>query len=402
MPDLLYLDTARLGRMSPAAQRAQHDFASLAGEEGGSAYLERFVRHGLTSCPVAMQTRYPGLARWQGVAELKQALRTLAGHRPDLPLLVAHRSAQLMKLAARLLFHPCRNVLTTDLDWPGYRDILEQEARRASRRVTTVAVRDAVLRGHLGESELVERVSACFAREECDGLFLTAVSNWGVRVPTERIVRHLEAAHRLWFVVIDGAQEFCHTPGRLETEYCDLYLTGCHKWLAAYHPMGLGFYGRRRSRGVVDTIAAHMTQAGDLDDPLLRFSGQLESDAHDGANETVNLTPLFTARGAVEDAGAEGALCRRVENLDSVAALAPAAGWCPLRPEAALHSAILLLEAERKVTRSASPQLLHSALRERGVAATVYPGGLLRLSMPPLALTTGELDGLSGALKQLA
>jgi len=37
--------------------------------------------------------------------------------------------------------------------------------------------------------------------------------------------------------------------------------------------------------------------AGDLDDPLLRFTTQLESDALDARTETVNLACLFHARG---------------------------------------------------------------------------------------------------------
>ena len=205
MSDFLYLDTARLGRMSPAAQRAERSLVSLAAEEGNSAYFERTVRRGLRECPLASEERYSsGLGHWAGIGELKQSLRTLARQCPDLPVLVAHRSAQLMKLAARLLFHSCRNVLVTDLGWPAYHDVLAHEAERASRGVTTVEVRTEVLSGKLGEAELIDQVCVAFDRERCDGLFLSGVSNWGVRLPVERIVRRLEKMHRVWFVVVDG------------------------------------------------------------------------------------------------------------------------------------------------------------------------------------------------------
>ena len=49
MPLRLYLDTARLGRMSPRAQRAQFDFVRLAVEEGCTLYWERFLRHGFAA-----------------------------------------------------------------------------------------------------------------------------------------------------------------------------------------------------------------------------------------------------------------------------------------------------------------------------------------------------------------
>lgn len=401
MDDPLYLDTARLGRMSPSAQVAEQSLVALAAKEGNTAYYERFVRHGLSVCPLAAEERYSGLGHWAGVGELKHSLRTLVGHRPDLPVLIAHRSAQLMELAARALYYSCRNVLVTDLGWPGYHDVLAHESRRVKRGMTTVEVRAEVLSGRLGEAELIDRVCAAFGRGRCDGLFLPGVSNWGVRLPVERIVRRLEQAHRVWFVAVDGAQEFCHTPGRLETEYCDLYIAGCHKWLGAHHPMGLAFYGQRRSCKVIDTVAADMTESGDLDDPLLRFSAQLETGTHT-AMETLNLMPLFTTRAAVADACPPGRMWRRAENAAAVAALAPVTGWKPLLPDAPLRSGILLLEAERAEVRSAPSDLLRTRLRDAGVAATVYDGGVLRLSMPALEFTGAELKRLETALCRTA
>jgi len=398
---LLYLDTARLGRMSPAAQQAEIAFVSLAAEEGNTAYFERFVQRGLQACPLTETGRYSGLGHWAGVGELKQSLRILAGHCPDLPVLIAHRSAQLMKLAARALFDSCRNVLVTDLGWPGYHDILEREAQRANRRVTGVEIRAEVLANRLDEAQVIDRLCAAFGDGRCDGLFLSAVSNWGVRLPVERIVRRLEAMHRVWLVVVDGSQEFCHTPGRLSAGYCDLYLTGCHKWLGAHHPMGLAFYGRPRSIRVIDSMVARMTASGDLDDPLLRFSTLLETETT-GATETLNLTPLFTTRAAIEDAGTAEAVSRRIENACAVAAVARTTGWRPVLPALPLRSGILLLEAERTAVRSLPPETLRTKLRDAGVAATVYEGGLVRLSMPATELTATERDRLAAALQQTA
>jgi len=143
--ELLYLDTARLGRMAPGATAAQRDFATLAAEEGGSPAFERFLARGAASWPDGDRVRFPGLTGWGGVAALKASLRRLAGSRPDLPVLLANRSAQLMKLAGRLLCHPCEHILGTDLGWPGYHDILEAECRRAGRSFTAVPVRDRLL-----------------------------------------------------------------------------------------------------------------------------------------------------------------------------------------------------------------------------------------------------------------
>lgn len=401
----LYLDTARLGRMSPAACLAQKDFATLASEAGGSIHLERVLAHGLASAAPQWQVRYPGLSEWGGIACLKRSLRELAGSRPDLPVLLANRSAELMKLASRLLFHRCRNVLVTDLGWPSYHDLLHSEARRTNRLVTTTAVREGILSGRTNETELVERLTHEFRQARCDGLFLTAVSNLGVHLPVEQIVGAVEAASDLWFVVIDGAQDFCHIGSDLRQGYCDLYLAGCHKWLAAYQPMGLGFYGRRRSRQHIDTVLRDMLDSRDLDDPLLRFSRELESDGPGGLGETVNLAPLFACQGAVSDALRRDntpSLELRLRNLETVAEASQGTGWSPLLPAPELRSGILLLQAERPKVREASAASLRSTFADAGVVLTAYERGVVRLSMPAEALPSESLGRLRHALQLAA
>src|SRR5262249_37754229 len=161
---------------------------------------------------------------------------------------------QLMKLAARLLFLTCENVLTTDLGWPPYRAILDTERERESGRVNEVAVREAILRGKATEDALVSLICSEFRRDHSDGLFLTAVSHDGVQLPVERIVSELEATDPAQFVVVDGAQAFCHTITDLNHARFDLYLAGSHKWLHAYHPLGLAFYGKPQSRQLIERI----------------------------------------------------------------------------------------------------------------------------------------------------
>jgi hypothetical protein len=390
--------------MTPRAQQAHLDFARLAGDEGGSLFFETFLRQGAEAWPTETQRRYPGLAGWRGVTALKEHLRLLANSMPELPVLLANRSAQLMKLAARLLFQPCRNVLVTDIGWPPYHDLLAAEAARAGRSLTTVPLHALVLGGNATEDEILATVRTFYLRERCDGLFLTAVSHLGIRLPIERLVRSLEAASEPRFVVIDGAQEICHVSADLRNDYCDLYLAGCHKWLQAYQPMGLAFYGLRRSRYIIETGLGHLLGSGELDDPLLRFSSQLESNALDGRTETVNLACLFTCHGAVQDALEEPrvpACClpRRLESLEAAAATASASGWQPLLPPPAFRTGILLLRAGQGSRQAARGDDLRRAFSERGVALTAYDGGMVRLSMPGDGWRSGDLDHLTVALR---
>lgn len=403
MPELLYLDTARLGRMSPGAAAANRDFVALAGDEGGGLYFDRFLANGFRECPDSFPTRYPGLANWRGVGGLKADLRLLAGCATDSPLLLASRSTALMRFAARLLFHSCRNVLTTDLDWPPYKAILAAETAAAARTLTEVPLREGVFSGRLTESDLIDMVCDRFAEAKCDGLYLTAVNNLGVRVPVERVVRRLEAAHTVRIVVVDAAQEFCHVPHSLRPESCDLYLAGAHKWLRGYHPLGMAFYGRRQSRGRVQTVLAHGVRSGEIDDPLLRFTARLESGTDEHVSETVNLTPLFSTNGALADAGnSAGAWRTRMRNLEAAAATLFGVGWKPLLAAREFRSGILLVRAERPKIQAADSDSLRAALREAGIAATTYPGGLARLSMPSDSWQPGELEHLGRAFKLLA
>lgn len=62
------MDTARLGRMTPAAQRAQPDLVRLSAEEPTSLYFEEFLKDGFNAWLSSYQNRFPGLQSWSGVA----------------------------------------------------------------------------------------------------------------------------------------------------------------------------------------------------------------------------------------------------------------------------------------------------------------------------------------------
>jgi hypothetical protein len=152
---------------------------------------------------------------------------------------------------------------------------------------------------------------------------------------------------------------------------------------------------------------AQLLRSGEVSDPLLQFSGQLESGALEGISETVNLLPLFTCQGAASDAmmpagDVRAVLGARLRNADVAASLARAAGWVPLVSDPSLRTGILLLRAERAATRSRRPVEIREAFYERGVALTAYEGGLIRLSMPEVPWQPGEVEHLGAALRSVS
>lgn len=405
MSGLLYLDTARLGLMIKGAQRAHRDFARLAGEVGCTLYFEQFLRAGNRSLPKSLQRRYPGLESWKGPFALKNSLRRVVSASTNLPLLLANRSAQLMKFAARLLFHPCESVLVTDLGWPTYHSVLEAERARSHRRVTNVAIREAILREHASIEQIINLICEEFSRNQCDGLFITEVSHDGIRLPVEQIVRVIRSRSQLRFVVVDGAQAFCHVPTHLQAEYCDFYLAGCHKWLRAFQPMGIGFFGWRRSKAFIEQTLEQMIRCGDLDDPLLRFSRQIETDSLDSHTETVSIAPLFSSQGAIADTATDEHERRRIfnnrlANAETLADLAAKNGWRPVVAQPNFRSGILLLQSKSAIIRQSETNQLREAFQRRGIAVSAYENGVIRLSMPDRCWRAYEVTRLRNALRE--
>ena len=407
MSPCLYLDTARLGRMCPEAQAADHDFARLASEEGCSLYFEQFLRWGYSSLPPYLGRRYPALSFWAGVTAFKRDLKTVLAIDRQRQVFVANRSAQLVRLAARALCRRCENILVTDMEWPAYMAALTAECRRTDRILTIVPVWQAIFRDRIGQDELVGRLASHYRQEDCDGLFLSAVTFQGVQMPISETIDAIGPANHPRFTVVDGAQAFNHVPLRVTAESCDLLLTGCHKWLRAYHPLGLAVCCRRSSEKYLSTILCEMQEQGDIDDPLLTFTAQIESQSTESFSETVNLVPMFTAAAAVRRMfrsarSKHEELATQMMNADRVAEQAAAVGWRPTRPTLSLQSGVLLLEPRSRDTCQAPTDVLRQRFLNAGVALTAYEGGLLRTSLPDCLLATGDESQLQAAFLRCA
>lgn len=403
----LYLDTARLGCMCPEAQAADHDFARLASEEGCSLYFEQFLRWGYSSLPPSLGRCYPALSFWAGVTAFKRDLKTVLAIDRRRQVLVANRSAQLVRLAARLLCLRCENILVTDLDWPAYMASLEAECRRTDRVLTTVPIRQAVFRDRITKEELVSWLAGYYQQQNCDGLFLSAVTYQGVRMPIQEIVEAIGPASQPRFVVVDGAQALNHVPLRQTAESCDLLLTGCHKWLRAYHPLGLAFCCRARSEKFINSVCHEMFLGGELDDALLSFTMQLEGEKLERFSETVNLVPMFTAAAAVRamirsDRTKHAELAAQIDNVEKVAEQSNTSGWHPLQPSNPMHTGILLLEATDRQARVAPIDRLRERFLASGVALTAYDGGFVRASLPDRPMSPHDHAILRSALSRCA
>jgi len=402
MPSTLYLDAARMGQMAPSAQWALHDFVRLAGEEGCTLYFEQFLKSGFSALPTTHQKRYPGLRCWGGLDELKTALAEFAGLAVGSRPIVAGRSTNLMKLIAKLLFQSGKRILITDLTWPSYQRILEREARKAVGVIERVQVRGGILRGDISGGDLVDTITRTLGARKCDGMFIPEVSHDGIRLPTAKIVASVRQAATAMFVAVDGSQAFGHVPLNLTQTPCDFYLTGCHKWLGSHLPLGIGFLPNPATRDDIARRAAERVERGRLDDPLLAFLQSIETGQMRRFTETVNLSSLFSCRGALEDQFTDGPgagrLRRRLANADLVRRIGHMTAWKPLTPMEELRSASVLLQSASAAVCRLAPDRLRSLFHDRGIALTSYIAGVVRLAMPSVPLSTCQAGSLIQAL----
>ena len=202
-----------------------------------------------------------------------------------------------MRWAARQLWQRCQRVLIPDTTWPPYLRILQQE--RGQGGVVVVPIRRLVQQGQIDAAELTERMIEAYQRQGCDGLFLTAVSHDGVRIPTNALLTALRLEQSLRFAVIDGAQELGHVSINLTEAAPDVWLAGAHKWLGGHQPLGMACLANARSAASLDAALSGRGVAND--DPLFNFLRYLEGHQSSDTRETVNLAPLFSTWGALRD-----------------------------------------------------------------------------------------------------
>jgi hypothetical protein len=117
----IYLDTARL---CPPSRKALASVSSFIARESLSPRFDDLLRQGFDALPAAYRRYSGGVCAWKGVAEFRRSLCGLIGTEQDGTTVLAGRTAQLMRLSARLLSVRCNRALVTDLEWPGFGRIL--------------------------------------------------------------------------------------------------------------------------------------------------------------------------------------------------------------------------------------------------------------------------------------
>lgn len=392
MPQILYLDTARLGQISPSAKRALNGALKFNKAYGASAYFDDFLFGGAGTLKDAHE--FDGLNCWQGIDRFKDEIRRRLFVGDQGEIVFANRTASLMSLAAKMLFARCRNVLVTDLNWNSYHRILDNAKPNKSCRITEVSIKDSILIRSATAEEITELIVEEYLRSKCDGIFIPAVCNLGIQLPVDSIIKRIKEKTKLRFSVVDAAQAINHIDISWACGAVDFIFGGTHKWLRAYEPMAIGYFGSLGSISFVSDIIIRELENNPLADPLTRLSHTAASQIE----ETVNLCPLFAAAGALKDSGQTN-WTRDSQIRNAVEAIAFKNGWehSSLSPD--MQSRILLLKKPHLQNTQAGT--IRNALSRNGVAVTDYPGGFCRISLPE-KLDEGQMGQLENALAKVA
>jgi len=396
----LYLDTARLGRMCRGARTAEQEFGWLVGQLGSSLYLERFLTHGFPSLPKRFARRVPHLQCWSGVAGFGQALGSFVGQPAGLSTHFFGQSSSLIRFAAECLFARSRRVLVTDLAWPAYLQVLRQVAAEQNREVHVVPLRHLVMSDRANHADVLRRLSQAYLQQHCDGLFLSDITYLGIKLPVQELLAELTPTNPR-FVVIDGAQAFHQRTIDLSRLRCDLYLAGTQKWFGAYHPLRIAFVGCNDNLATIEKVRETWSRGHEHRDALFEFCHAVQQSEFASFGETVNVSPLIAAAGALKQARREASSLHNrwkmlLINARSLADWIEDRTCRPARHHDSLASGILLVSATQRSVQDGTTT--RSALIRSGIVASVFPHAILRLSMPRYYLSLHQKSLIATAL----
>ncbi|HQX49195.1 MAG TPA: aminotransferase class V-fold PLP-dependent enzyme [Planctomycetaceae bacterium] len=404
------MDTARLGQACPAAMQVQCEFARLAAYDPSLCSIG-FLRDGVTAWDEESREQFAALNSWLGIEQLKRHLADAFGVADAERIFLANQTSRLVRIAARTMLRQCRRVLTTDLNWPAWQSIVSDEAMRHGGWIVQVDVANDVLKNAATAADVVDSMAAAFERNSCDGLFIPAVSSLGIRLPVSSLVQRLKQRHELRFVMVDGAQAFCHVPLAEVLESCDVLIAGCHKWLGGYLPMGIAVAGNALTAEQFRCVAE--SEAVDaFSDPLMHLTEHLRSNRVNRYSETVNVVPMLTANAtlaAQTSASATAAGCDRVKepleirrrNARQLGAIMDDTLWKPIHVDDSVGSAIVLAQSIEPSLTLPEPEYLQSMFRQHGISLSAYSDGLLRFSLPATILQQHDMELISQAFRSV-
>lgn len=387
----IYLDDARIGRMKPTARLLHNLFLDCASEFPSSQELLSIITGDQEH---ALLKRHG----WSGINQL----RTLAGEQlakvPGDRICIASRTRSLMFLATQMMRQWVGHCLLLDNGWPLFHQDLTDVLARNRRRTSMINVRDRLWNENWTSRQLCDYICAESKRLRCDGALITAMDSLGTKIPVLDLCRQLRAETSVEFIVVDATQSLGQYDCSDQFSEADLVISSTHKWVGSYLPFAIACASNSvTSRKVMEFVSLAARRLNGFDH-LTHFDECLKLGCDTEAPETVNLSCLFTACGALLDHRSPRASIV-LKNRMLVEHCVRSSRWKTIGPSYSFQERIMVIKPDGidRVSASTSNRL-RSLMESLGIVITTYDGGIMRLALPCELLSDAELSTLQLAL----
>lgn len=388
--ETMHLDTARIGRLRPASLDALQSFGRFLAAHGRIPRFSAVLREGFSALPDRLRDEFPTLRFWRGLEALQESISLIAVGEPSRLVVFSAQSTALMVFAAHVLARGARRILCTDLEFPLLQQAIRSIQEQYGGSLEVLPIRQTIEEEGCDAEELIQRIITAYVQRECQALVLSQVTQEGIRMPCEEIVRRLRALDARAFLMVDGAQGLEQDSSSAVAEQADLYFGVTHKWLEG-PTLGIMIAARESSLGLVKSTLKDLVERYVITDPYLRLLAFVAGVAGGQMYETISLEHLFVSAVACQMAAAQPPEDkeRRYQRfrafIKDLEALAPVAGCQYRRRHPSLWSGIAVLDWPKAVAAAAPG--LEVALEAAGVIVTGLSDTSIRVSAPTTEFT---------------
>ena len=386
--ETIHLDTARIGRLRPDSLDALQSFSRFLAAHGRIPKFSSVFRDGFAALPAGLQDEFPKLKFWRGLQAFQDSISLIAVGNPSPLVIFSAQSTALMVFAAHVLARGARRILCTDLEFPLLQQAIRSIQEQYGGSLEVLPLRQAIEEEGCDAEELTRQIITAYEQRQCQAIVLSQVTQEGIRLPCEEIIRRLRAFDSSAFLMVDGAQGLELEPSTGIAGQADLYFGVTHKWLEG-PPLGIMLAARESSLDLVKATLKDLVEKYVITDPYLRLLAYVSGIAGGRMYETISFDHLFVSAVACQSSAAqttdskEQRYQRFRKFIKDLEGMASVAGCRFRRRDPSLWSGIAVLDWPNAVAVGAPD--LESALETAGVIVTGLSATSIRVSAP-----TGE------------
>jgi len=256
--DIIYLNTAAIGRPTDKTLKAVDNFRRLRSMVGHSSIRSRFLLSGarLDKKDPWFQAFEDFYSSWKGFDDLAASIRRVLGVSKPGPLVLTSGTTNALDLTLSALSDFHSMLFVTDLEHES--ELLSAAVNWRGRR-SIIKLRQRVLAGASAD-EIVELILRQL--KPCSVLLISHVASWfGCVLPLELLCSSIRRAHQGVLIIADGAHAAGNIDVCLDRLDLDIYIGSGHKWLRGPETSGFAHIKGERCEKLKEAIRKRLTVA---------------------------------------------------------------------------------------------------------------------------------------------